>query len=153
MKNVPLDYPSFRSFDDGTTAEESTIFNLGEDGALYFYYGGIKIFILIKEKILDVSRVYLQAFDRLDCFTPSNVRESRRVFARTTILAKFEMPPPQHFADIGEFGSTGPRNFASYNYKEGSQLAGKMKNAGEEMAANSRLMAAPWRAHGQTSGP
>lgn len=29
----------------------------------------------------------------LDCFTPSNVRESRRVFARTTILAKFEMPP------------------------------------------------------------
>lgn len=90
MKNVPLDYRSFRSFDDGTTAEESTIFNLGEDGALYFYYGGIKIFILIKEKILDVSRVYLQAFDRLDCFTPSNVRESRRVFARTTILAKFE---------------------------------------------------------------
>lgn len=89
----------------------------------------------------------------LDCFTPSNVRESRRVFARTTILAKFEMPPLQHFADIGEFGSTGPRNFASYNYKEGSQLAGKMKNAGEEMAANSRLMAAPWRAHGQTSGP
>lgn len=113
----------------------------------------LPIFILIKEKILDVSRVYLQAFDRLDCFTPSNVRESRRVFARTTILAKFEMPPLQHFADIGEFGSTGPRNFASYNYKEGSQLAGKMKNAGEEMAANSRLMAAPWRAHGQTSGP
>lgn len=113
----------------------------------------LPIFILIKEKILDVSRVYLQAFDRLDCFTPSNVRESRRVFARTTISAKFEMPPLQHFADIGEFGSTGPRNFASYNYKEGSQLAGKMKNAGEEMAANSRLMAAPWRAHGQTSGP
>lgn len=113
----------------------------------------LPIFILIKEKILDVSRVYLQAFDRLDCFTPSNVRESRRVFARTTILAKFEMPPLQHFADIGEFGSTGPRNFASYNYKEGSQLAGKMKNAGEEMAANLRLMAAPWRAHGQTSGP
>lgn len=53
----------------------------------------LPIFILIKEKILDVSRVYLQAFDRLDCFTPSNVRESRRVFARTTISAKFEMPP------------------------------------------------------------
>lgn len=110
----------------------------------------LPIFILIKEKILDVSRVYLQAFDLdLDCFTPSNVRDEclrgQQFWQNSKCL--------QHFADIGEFGSTGPRNFASYNYKEGSQLAGKMKNAGEEMAANSRLMAAPWRAHGQTSGP
>lgn len=70
------------------------------------------------------------------------------------------MPPPTVTCrrywriSFDEGGGGGrPRNFTSYNYKEGSQLAGKMKNAGEEMAANSRLMAAPLAsAHSQTSG-